>query len=516
MKNRRQFLETTLGAGLAMGAARYSAAGQWQPASSKAFSARSVPKYAGAHQDVYDHIDAHFDEHLQKIQTFLRQPSVSAQNLGIQETARMVLEMLKEIGARDAALVPTSGHPGVWGSVDAGAPKTLLNYAMYDVQPVNPEEWSSPPWEAAIVPKSPFPKVIMARGATNTKGALRAFLNACEAIIKVRGGLPVNLQFAVEGEEEIGSLHYNQIVDAHEAEMRRADGVLFAITEQNLNGALSMNLGVKGIAYIEVEADGAKSGRGPTARDIHSSLKAVVDAPAWRLVQGLAMLTDPSGNKISIPGYAEAIRPPTEEEWELINGLLTHFDDADLKQEYGVREWIAGKAKREMILSYLFDTTLNIAGIYGGYSGPGPKTILPMKATAKVDTRLPPNMTPERAVDMIKTHLAGKGFSDLEVRYLEGYPPSQTSVRTPLVQNAISVYRKWGLEPEVWPRLAGSAPFYVFTERLKKPFVMFGLGHGAGAHSKDEYLVVEGGGKVADLRTTEKAWVDLLFALAQA
>jgi acetylornithine deacetylase/succinyl-diaminopimelate desuccinylase-like protein len=84
------------------------------------------------------------------------------------------------------------------------------------------------------------------------------------------------------------------------------------------------------------------------------------------------------------------------------------------------------------------------------------------------------------------------------------------------VQSAIGVYRKWGVEPEVWPRLAGSAPFYVFTERLKKPFVMFGLGHGAGAHSKDEYLVVEGGGKVADLRTTEKAWVDLLFALAQA
>lgn len=515
MKNRREFLESTVGAGLALGAARFSTAAEWQPTTNKAFSSSSVPKYSETHQDIYDYIDTHFDEHLQKIQAFLRQPSVSAQSLGIQETARMVVEMLEEIGARDAALVPTSGHPGVWGTVDAGAAKTLLNYGMYDVQPVNPEEWASPPWEARIVPKPPYPRVIMARGATNTKGALRGFLNACQAIIKVRGRLPVNLQFAIEGEEEIGSVNYNQIVDAHEAEMSRADGVLFAITEQNPNGSLAMNLGVKGIAYIEVEADGARSGRGPTARDIHSSLKAVVDAPAWRLVQGLATLTDPSGNKIAIPGYADAIRPPTEEEWELINGLLVHFDDNELKQEYGVREWMGRKAKREMILSYLFDTTLNIAGIYGGYSGPGPKTILPMKATAKLDSRLPPNMTPERAVEVIKAHLAQNGFSDLEVRYLEGYPPSQTSVRTPLVQSAISVYRKWGVEPEVWPRLAGSAPFYVFTERLKKPFVMFGLGHGAGAHSKDEYLVVEGGGQVADLRTTEKAWVDLLFALAQ-
>jgi acetylornithine deacetylase/succinyl-diaminopimelate desuccinylase-like protein len=514
MKTRRQFLETTVGAGLALGAARASVAAQAQPSTSKAFSSSSVPKYSGAHQDIYDHIDQHFDEHLQKIQAFLRQPSVSAQNLGIQETARLVVEMLKELGSRDAALVPTSGHPGVWGTVEAGAATTLLNYGMYDVQPVNPEEWSSPPWEARIVPKPPYPKVIMARGATNTKGALRGFFNACESIIKVRGRLPVDLQFAIEGEEEIGSLHYNQIVDAHQAEMRRADGVLFAITEQNPTGTLSMNLGVKGIAYMEIEADGGRSGRGPTVRDIHSSLKAVVDAPAWRLVQGLSTLTDPSGNQIAIPGYADAIRPPTEEEWELINGLLQHFDDAELKQEYGVAEWIGKKNKREMILSYLYDTTLNIAGIYGGYSGPGPKTILPIKATAKVDTRLPPHMTPERAVEMIKEHLARKGFGDLEVRYLEGYPPSQTSVRTPLVQSAIGVYRKWGVEPEVWPRLAGSAPFYVFTERLKKPFVMFGLGHGAGAHSKDEYLVVEGGGVVADLRTTEKAWVDLLFALA--
>ncbi len=286
MQDRREFLETTLGAGVALGAAPFAAFAQWQPPTDAAFKSSSVPKYEGEHRDVYDHIDDHFDEHLERIQAFLRQPSVSAQGIGMEETARMVVEMLKELGARDAARVPTSGHPGVWGSVDAGASKTLLNYGMYDVQPVNPEEWSSPPWEARLVPRPPFPRVILARGATNTKGALRAFLNACDAIIKVRGRLPVNLQFAIEGEEEVGSVHYGQIVDAHEAEMRRADGVLFAITEQNPNGSLAMNLGVKGIAYVEIEADGSRSGRGPTERDIHSSLKAVVDAPAWRLVQG--------------------------------------------------------------------------------------------------------------------------------------------------------------------------------------------------------------------------------------
>lgn len=511
---RRDFVRTAFGASMAAPWARLAPSPQPQPTTTRAFRATSVPAYGGSHADIYRYIDAHFDEHVRAIQAFLRQPSVSAQNLGIQETAQMVVAMLRELGAKDAGLVPTAGHPGVWGSIDAGAKKTLLNYGMYDVQPVEASEWSSPPWEARLVPWPPFGQVIMGRGATNTKGALRAFLNACDAIIKVRGRLPVNLQFAIEGEEEIGSVHYGQIVDAHEAEMRRADGVLFAITEQNPAGSISMNLGVKGIAYIEVEADGSRSGVGPTARDIHSSLKAVVDAPAWRLVQGLATLTDASGNRIAIPGYADAIRPPTEEEWELINGLIEHVDEAAMKQEYGVRRWIDGKSPREMILSYLYDTTLNIAGLYGGYSGPGPKTILPIKATAKIDTRLAPHQTPERAVEMIKAHLAKHGFSDLEVRFLEGYPPSQTSVRTPLVQAAIGVYRKWGVEPEVWPRLAGSAPFYVFTERLTKPFVMFGLGHGAGAHSKDEYLVLEGNGRVADLKTTEQAWVDLLFALS--
>lgn len=511
-KTRREFLETAA-AGLMVATARTSPAAQLTPPTDRAFSARSVPEYAGDHQDVYAHIDAHFDEHLEKIRRFLRQPSVSAENIGIRETAAKVVDMLREIGAGDAALVPTSGHPGVWGSIDAGARRTLLNYGMYDVQPVNPEEWSSPPWEARLVPKPPFPRVIMGRGTVNTKGALRAFVNACDSIIRVRGRLPVNLQFAIEGEEEIGSVHYNEIIDAHEAAMRRADFVLFAITQQDQRGQLSMNLGVKGIAFLEIEADGSRSGVGPTQGDIHSSLKAVVDAPVWRLVQGLATLTDRSGNRIAIPGYGDAIRPPTEEEWELINGLVAGFDDEAMKKGLGVRQWIDGRERREMILSYLYDTTINIAGIYGGYSGPGPKTILPMKATAKIDTRLAPNQTPERAVEMIKAHLAGHGFSDLDVRFLEGYPPSQTSVRTPLVQRAVGVYRKWGVEPQVWPRLAGSAPFYVFTERLKKPFVMFGLGHGAGAHAKDEYLVVDGGGVVADLRTAEKAWVDLLFAL---
>jgi acetylornithine deacetylase/succinyl-diaminopimelate desuccinylase-like protein len=517
MTTRREFLQTATAIG-AVSASLKTGPGEAaaQRATTKAFSSKSVAPYAGKHQDVHDYIDRHFDEHVAKIQTFLRQPSVSAQSLGIKETAQMVVEMLKEIGAKDAALVPTRGHPGVWGTIDSGAARTILNYGMYDVQPVNPEEWSSPPWEARIVKTDRFPKVIMGRGAVNTKGALRGFVNACDAVLKVRGKLPVNLQFAIEGEEEIGSVHYNQIIDAHEAAMRRADGVLFAITEQNPNGGVSMNLGVKGIAFVEIEADGGRSGVGPRSRDIHSSLKAVVDSPVWRLVQGLATLTDASGNRIAIPGYGAAIQPPTEEDWELINGLLAGFDETALKQEYGVARWIDDKPLREMIISYLFDTTINIAGVYGGYSGPGPKTILPMKATAKIDTRLVPSQTPAAAVEMIRQHLAAKGFTDLEVRFLEGYPPAKTSVRTVPVQTAIAVYRKWGVDPQVWPRLAGSAPFYVFTERLKKPFVMFGLGHGAGAHSRDEYLVLEGGGRVADLRTTEKAWVDLLFALGEA
>ena len=267
----------------------------------EAFDARTVPAYRGTHPDVYRFIDAHQAEHLAHLQRWLRQPSVSAQNEGIAAMAELVKGDLQQLGCREAELVPTAGHPGVFAYCDEGAPKTLLIYMMYDVQPVEPAEWRSPPFQAAVVDHE-LGRVLMGRGATNQKGPQRAFLNAVAAIRAVRGKLPVNLLFAVDGEEELGSPNYPQVIDKYEARFRTASGVFFPFNAQSGTGDVAMFLGVKGIVSFELEARGGPRG-GPTRAEIHGSYKAITDSPVLRVVQAMASLTSKDGNTIMVPGY---------------------------------------------------------------------------------------------------------------------------------------------------------------------------------------------------------------------
>lgn len=488
---------------------------QFEFTTDEAFDAEEVPPYDGEHEAIYGHIDEHIDEHVESLRRWLRQPSISAQNVGVREMAEMLRSDLEELGFQEAELVETSGHPGVWGHYDAGAEKTLMVYLMYDVQPVDPEDWETPPFEARLV-ETDLGTIVRARGATNQKGPERAFLNAIESILAVEGALPVNLMVAAEGEEELGSPHYPEVIDRYEDRLRDADGVVFPMNAQTATGQASMNLGVKGILYMEIEATGGAWG-GPTTAEIHGSYKAIVDSPVWRLVAALSTLVSEDGNTILVPGYYDDVRPPTQEEQRLINGLVDRWDEGLMRQSLGVERWIDGIEGREAILRYLYRPTLNIDGIWGGYTGEGVKTILPHRATAKVDSRLPPDLRPEDALEKIRSHLDQQGFEDVEIRRLSGYPAAQTSVDAALVQAAISVFNKYDATPIVWPRLAGSAPFYQFTERLGLPMVFSALGHGSGAHAPNEYMVItarpESG--IAGLAEVEKGYVDLLYALAE-
>jgi len=428
--------------------------------------------------------------------------------------AEMLRDDLRTIGFQEAELVATGGHPGVWGYYDAGAERTLLVYMMYDVQPVNPEDWDSPPFEAQLV-ENELGRVIMARGATNQKGPERAFLNALESIIAVDGKLPVNLMIAAEGEEELGSPNYPRIVDAYEERMRQADGVLFPMSMQAPDGGSTMILGVKGILYFEMESRGGAWG-GPQHSEIHGSYKAIVDSPTLRLVQALASLTTPDGNTIRVPGYYDGIRPPTGEEQQLINGAALQRDEEQELKAAGAERFIDDLKGRDAIVETLYMPTLNIDGIWSGYTGEGVKTILPHVATAKVDSRLPIGLDPDEALASIRRYLDDNGFGDVEIRKLSGYPAAQTSVHSDLAQAAISVYNKYSDRLSIQPRIAGSAPFYQFTERLGLPLVPAGLGHGRGAHAPNEYYLVEPapGVPIAGLAEIEKAYVDLLYALA--
>jgi len=482
--------------------------------SNEVFDAGHIPAYTGDHEKIYADIDRNLEQHIANLQRWVRQPSISAQNNGITEMSELLRDDLLAIGFAEAELVPTDGHPGVFGFYDAGAEKTLVIYMMYDVQPVNPEDWQVPPFAGEIV-ETDLGMALMARGATNQKGPERALLNALESTISATGGLPVNLMVLAEGEEELGSPHIRQIVEKYKDRLMAADGVFFPFNSQDRAGDIRMLLGVKGIIYMEMEARGGPQG-GPVHHEIHGSLKGYIDSPVWRLVQALASMTTPDGNTILIDGYYDRVQAPPEQDMPLINKMLASTDEAKAMETLGIERWIDGESMREAQMDYLYNPTLNIDGIWAGYTGEGTKTILPHMATAKVDSRLPPGLEPKAMMALIRKHLDKHGFDDITIREMSGYPASQTSLDSGLVQSAISVFNKYGEPPSVEPRIGGSAPFYVFTDILKLPFVFTGIGYGNGAHAPDEIMLIhpKPGSKIAGLDQIEKAYVDMLYALA--
>jgi acetylornithine deacetylase/succinyl-diaminopimelate desuccinylase-like protein len=468
-------------------------------------------------QKIFDYVDDHYPEHLSQLQELLRQPSISAENRGIHECAELLKGYFNALGCKESRIVETSGHPVVFGTYDAGADKTIVVYLMYDTQPVDDPGWTVPPLGGRVVDLDPFGKCIVSRGAINTKGELRAFLNACESIIAVEEPIPVNLIFVAEGEEELGSRHLPEFIEQYMSEMQRADAVFFPSADQNQNGKVTMSLGVKGIVYFELELDGNTWGFGPTEYDIHGSNKAWVDSPAWRMVQALSSMTTTDGNTVLIEGFYENVVPPSAEDKALLNELEQTFDEEADKELMKVDRFINDVHGREALLKYLYSPTLNIDGIWSGYIDPGTKTVLPYKITAKVDVRLVPDMTVSEVIPKIRQHLNSHGFHEITIRELEsGYSWSKTSIQEPAAQALVKTYRDFGFAPEIWPHVAGSAPFCMFNRApLNLPFVMGGIGHGGRAHAPNEYLVVEEGGPTGGLATLEKSYVSILDNLSQ-
>jgi acetylornithine deacetylase/succinyl-diaminopimelate desuccinylase-like protein len=487
----------------------------WEIRTDEAFDAAAIPAYPGRHDAIYARIDEAQDAHVAHLQRWVRQRSISAQDDGIADMARLVADDLRTLGFSEVEIVPTSGHPGVFGHYDAGAPRTLVVYMMYDVQPIE-ENWQIEDPFAGELVENELGTVLMARGATNQKGPQRAFLNAVDAIIAETGTLPVNLYLVAEGEEELGSPNFGEVLAPFLDRLREADGAFFPMNLQRPDGSASLNLGVKGIIYFELESRGGEWG-GPARAEVHGSTKALVDSPALRLVQAIAALTTPDGNTIAVPGYYDPVRGPTLDEQRLVNALAGSQDQAQMQRALGVARWIDGVEGREAIMRNLFDPTLNINGMWSGYTGEGTKTILPHVATAKIDSRLPPGLEPADAYRMIREHLDAQGFEDVVIRPMSGYPAASTEVGDPMVQAVIGVLNKYDATPQVSPWLAGSAPFFQFTRTLGLPFVFGGLGHGGGAHAPDEYMLIApaDGVGAAGLAMVEKSYVDILHALAE-
>jgi len=458
-------------------------------------------------------------ESLKRLQTWIRQPSIAAENRGMNEGCQLMMDLLKEAGFSNITRVPTDGQPGVYATLDAGAPKTLGIYYMYDVKQADPKEWSSPPFDAALVDKPGLGKVVMGRGAVNQKGPEATFLAAIHAIRGAGKKLPVNFVFVAEGEEEIGSPHFGQVVHKPEIQsaFSKSVGVFMPFASQDLDGQVTVFYGAKGVVELELVSSGEKWGRGPR-KDVHSSNKARLDSPAWHLVEALASLVTPDGNEIAIEGYAAKAKPLSAAEKKMVADAAKHLDEKSAMKQMGVSRWMNDASWEQALEMLVSRPTINIEGLVGGYTGPGGKTILPGRAVAKIDMRLVPDMTKDAAVAALKEHLQKHGFGDIEVNVSGGYDPTSTPMDAGICKAEEAVYKAEGIDPVALPRLAGSWPGYVFTgEPLKLPAGHFGLGHGNGAHAPDEYYLIEStNAKLRGLTGATLSYVEYLYEIAAA
>jgi acetylornithine deacetylase/succinyl-diaminopimelate desuccinylase-like protein len=481
-----------------------------------AAAGKSNAKLGGDLSKVRAAIDKQHPEAIQRLRSWIALPSIAAENRNMKEGSQMMAELLKEAGFQNTTIIPTDGQPGVFATLDAGAKRTVGMYFMYDVKQFDPAEWSSPPLEAAIVDR-PLGKVMIGRGATNQKGPEATWLAALHALKAAGRKPPVNIVLVAEGEEEIASPHFAQVVHRPEVleALSKCHQVFMPFASQSPQGNVEISLGAKGVIEVELVCSTRKWGRG-SKDDIHSSYKAELDSPVWHLVKALSTLVSEDGNDPAIDGWFEHVKPLTDRQKQIIADKVAETNEADVKKLLGVQHWVRDLSYRDALERLASQPTVNIEGMYAGYTGPGGKTVLPSQAVAKLDFRLVPDQTAAEAQSKLKAHLAKRGFGDIEVKVTGGYDPTQTDESSSLIKASMEVYKAAGMTVSLSPRLAGSWPGYIFTgPPVSLPAGHFGTGHGGRAHAPDEYYVIEPSNPaVQGMAEATLSYVKHLYALA--
>ena len=474
---------------------------------------------AAPRDEVIAKIGPNNSETLAQLKKWIALPTIANMGINHREGAELMKQLALDAGFQNARIVPTSGVDGVFATLDAGARDTLAVYFMYDVKHYEPAEWSSPPLESRLIDKPGEGKAIVGRGAVNQKGPQMAFLAALRAFKDAGVKPPVNIVLVAEGEEEIGSTHFKEIIADPEvsAALRRSVGVMMPSSGQARDGSAEVGLGAKGVIEVQLISSGEKWQRGPD-KDVHSSLMAIVDNPAWHLVKALDTLVADDGFTPAIDGIFENVQPLTERQKQMIAQNYTPELDAQLRQQLGVKQWIKNEDGLTAAYRLASQPTVNIQGLVSGYTGPGGKTVLPGRAEAKLDLRLVPNMTADEAAAKLKAHLAKRGFGDIEVNVSGGYGPTQTNEAAAIIQAAAATYKNAGIDYSFDPRRAGSWPGVIFTgPPLSMPAGHFGSGRGGGAHAPDEWLLIESANpKVNGFEGQAKLYVDYLYEVAKA
>ena len=490
---------------------------------------------------VHEYIDQHIDEHVENLQKWIRQPSISNSGEGIPESAEMVKGFFDELGCQQTRVFDVGvteygspGNPVVYAKCDEGAEKTLLIYWMYDTMPITqPDAWTSPPFEARLVEQAPYKKVLIGRGATNSKGPQMSQLNAFRAIKAVNGKLPVNLIFVAEGDEERMDIGLRKFVKDHSDLLAGADAMLLFGGQAN-SGSGGYGGGSEGCVYVELTTSGKSWGRGPTVSDIHGSNKRGVDSPAWRHMKMLASLVSDDGNTPKIDGFFDEMKPIEDFQEKELRAAAAKTDMKFAADNLGVARFQSDDPYT-MLKMQRYGTSFNLDGIWGGnmYAG-GAGAILPNKITSKHNFRYVPNMHGPDIVKKLRAQLDKNGYKDVEIKLIGDVPWAKMSGDSDIGRAAKRMYEvmniphgeprgEWSIGGGAGAGMGGYWPAYMFGngevgEKISAfkgvPIVSAGAGNGGRAHAANEYYIIEGAGKVYGMAGAEKAVATLAYSFA--
>ena len=412
--------------------------------------------------DPISHIDTNMNDLIEDLQKLIRQPSVSAQNLGIEKCAKLVQKLLQKSGIKSEILrLSKDVSPLVYGEIKSkqNPSKTLMFYNHYDVQPVEPFElWDDPPFSG--IQKG---NKIFGRGATDDKGELITRIKAVEACLKTTNDVPCNIKFVIEGEEETGSAHIQKYLRKYKQKFSN-DGIIWEFGYVDAKNRPIVGLGMKGLLFVEMSVK-------ESIREAHSSLAVLIKNPAWRLIDAVKTLRDTNG-KILIKDWYKEATPFTKKDLELIE--KEPFDESVFKKEFGIKSFVGNKNKIDAKKALVGGATCNIAGFVSGYIGEGAKTVIPSEALIKIDFRLIPDMDPKKQVLRLKKHLKSNGFNDIRVKVFHGEAAARTNSLHPFVAQVKDAADKSFGSSILNVSNAGTGPMHPFVNILKSPCISIG------------------------------------------
>jgi len=432
------------------------------------------------HEKIYKYIDSNYENFIEDLVRFVNQPSVSAKNEGIQECAKMTEEMLRKVGFSTKFIQEKKGSPVIYGELKTKKPqKTLLFYDHYDVQPPEPlEEWICDPFSGEIREGK-----IYGRGVSDNKGNIVSRLKAVQAFLEIIGEVPVNIKFFIEGEEEIGSPNLPPIIKKYK-DLFSADAAIWEFGGTDRHGRPVVYLGLKGVLSVELEAKGA-------SRDVHSANAPLIPNPAWRLIWALNALQNEK-DEILIDGFYDDVETPSTKEIKCLKDIP--FEEEEEKKELKLEEFLHNVSGLDALKALLYNPTCTINGFLSGYTGAGSKTVLPNKATVKLDFRLVPHQMPENIFNKLVKHLKTRGFGDIRVIEHGSTEPVKTPITDKFVRTVVETAEKvYNKKAVVYPTSAGSGPMHLFRNWLGYPIVSVGCAHAESrGHAPNENITIDG------------------------